>query len=404
MRSRLVAGLGVGAYMGLGLPSGALGVAWPSMRESFSQPLGALGQILVLFTVGYLVAAIAHGRIAERVSTGTFLTGSSAIGATALLLVAVVPVWPLVLVASALQGISAAGVDAELNAYVAVHHPPRVLQLMHGGFGIGATAGPVLVTGLLELGGSWRLAYVLMGSWWVVAAVAFALTRRSWVDSSTVEVRALTGGERSAAAVSSIVPDPPLTPRMRLAVVVGLGAFFFYNGLEIATGTWAFSALVADGMTNGPAALSVTAFWAALTAGRLGLGLAGHRAPPSRVLGVSMAGIPLSAALVLVGGPVAVVGLVLLGTALAGVFPALVALTPGRLGSARARRLMGVQFGSAVVGAAAVSSLVGVIAEWVGAGAIVPTLLVAAVALVSCDRFLALLDRPRPLVPSPPSP
>lgn len=403
MSPRLVAALGVGAYVGLGLPGGALGVVWPSLRESFSQPLAALGLLLVLFTVGYLLAAIAHGRLAERVRTGSFLATFAAMGAAGSLLFAGSPVWVLVLVASAMQGAAAAGIDAELNAYVAVHHSPRLLQLMHGGFGIGATAGPVLVTAVLELGGSWRVVYAAMGGWWLVTALAFLLTRSRWVAGPTIAALPAVDSGRTATATGRLSADPPLTLRIRLAVVAGLCAFFFYNGLEIAAGTWAFTALVADGMSDGAAAWSVTAFWAALTAGRLGLGLLGHRVPPARILAVSMVGIPSATALLLVGGPLAVTGLVLLGASLAGVFPSLVALTPGRLGPTRARRLMGLQFGSAVVGAAAVSAVVGVVAARAGEEAIAPTLLVAAVVLVACDRALVALDRPPSLVPTPPS-
>lgn len=400
---RRVAVLGVGAYVALGLPGGALGVVWPSMRESFAQPLAALGPVLALFTAGYLLAAIAHGRVAERIPTGVLLATSASLGTAALLLFAATPVWALALVASAVQGVAAAGIDAELNAYVAVHHSARLLQVMHGGFGLGATVGPVLVAGVLELGWSWRVVYVAMGAWWLGGALAFAVTRSTWVEVPvTAVVPVAAGGIEAGPHTGPTEPDPPMTRRLALTVVAGLVTFFAYNGLEIAAGTWAFTALVAGGMADGPAALSVTGFWAALTAGRLGAGLAGHRAPPGRVLVVSMVAVPLAAALLLAGGAVASAGLLLLGGSLAGVFPALVALTPSRLGPARARRLMGLQFGSAVVGAAVVSAAVGVIAARAGERAIAPSLLAVALVLVGSDRCLAVLARRRALVPSPP--
>ena len=44
------------SFISLGLPDGLNGVAWPSIRGSFNLPVDAIGALLVLFTVGYLVS------------------------------------------------------------------------------------------------------------------------------------------------------------------------------------------------------------------------------------------------------------------------------------------------------------------------------------------------------------
>src|SRR2546428_12859197 len=38
-------------FVALGLPAGAIGVAWPYMRASFGAPLAGLGGVLAAFTV-----------------------------------------------------------------------------------------------------------------------------------------------------------------------------------------------------------------------------------------------------------------------------------------------------------------------------------------------------------------
>ena len=43
---RVVVGLALLAFIGLGLPDGVLGVAWPSMRRSFHVPMESLGPLL----------------------------------------------------------------------------------------------------------------------------------------------------------------------------------------------------------------------------------------------------------------------------------------------------------------------------------------------------------------------
>ncbi len=41
------------AFVTLGLPTGLLGVAWPTLRTDFSQPLDAMGFLFVTSTIGY---------------------------------------------------------------------------------------------------------------------------------------------------------------------------------------------------------------------------------------------------------------------------------------------------------------------------------------------------------------
>ena len=49
------------AFISLGLPDGLLGVAWPSIRETFSLRLDALGILLVASTAGYITSSFLSG-------------------------------------------------------------------------------------------------------------------------------------------------------------------------------------------------------------------------------------------------------------------------------------------------------------------------------------------------------
>ncbi|MGH9852668.1 MAG: MFS transporter, partial [Blastocatellia bacterium] len=59
----LLIGLAYLSFVSLGLPDGLLGVAWPSIRASFDLPLDALGALLVMFTIGYLISSFSSGRL-----------------------------------------------------------------------------------------------------------------------------------------------------------------------------------------------------------------------------------------------------------------------------------------------------------------------------------------------------
>src|SRR4029077_8484652 len=58
---------------------------------------------------------------------------------------------------------------------------------------------------------------------------------------------------------------------------------------------------------------------------------------------------------------VAVIGFVVLGGALAGVFPSLISLTPVRLGEERAHNVISWQVGAAAAGGAALSAVIGLL-------------------------------------------
>jgi hypothetical protein len=54
------------AFAALGLPDGALGVAWPSMRRDFGRPVSGLAVLLLLMMAGHLVAGVGSGPAAAR--------------------------------------------------------------------------------------------------------------------------------------------------------------------------------------------------------------------------------------------------------------------------------------------------------------------------------------------------
>ena len=49
------------AFIALGMPDGLLGVAWPSIRTSFSIPLDAIGMLLTAAVAGYMTSSFFSG-------------------------------------------------------------------------------------------------------------------------------------------------------------------------------------------------------------------------------------------------------------------------------------------------------------------------------------------------------
>ncbi len=175
------------------------------------------------------------------------------------------------------------------------------------------------------------------------------------------------------------------------AAWLGPLVFLAYGAVEVGIGAWAFVLLTGRGLGETAAGISVTAYWGALAAGRLGLGALGARVTPRQVVAVSVAGVALgSVALWLLPAAAAPVALVALGLSLAGIFPALTALTPARVGPDRAPAVIGRQLAAAVVGGAIGSAAIGVLAQHLGATAVAPAVVAVSFGLVAADVLLTV--------------
>jgi fucose permease len=125
----------------------------------------------------------------------------------------------------------------------------------------------------------------------------------------------------------------------------------------------------------------------------MGLALPRRPPPPGAVArwGTSLA-VLATAVIWLQPGPAATVGgFVLLGGALAGVFPALVALTPDRVGQHQAQRVIGWQIGAAAVGGAGISAAIGWLISATSLAVLGPAITVLALVLVASELMLARL-------------
>jgi len=154
----------VGGYgfLLLGLTDSMLGVAWPTIRQAFGEPLTALSLLLVASALGYVATAAPSGYLLNRFGAVSILAVASlTAGFACALVAAALDLWMLA-AAALLLGAASGSVDAGLNTVVANGGPLRLLNAIHGAHGVGTVFGPILVTLAIVWASFWRLPYATL--------------------------------------------------------------------------------------------------------------------------------------------------------------------------------------------------------------------------------------------------
>ena len=384
--------LSLGSFVVLGLPDGLLGTAWPSMRATFGAPVGDLGLILLIATAGSVLITAFVGPLIRRLGVPTLLAVAGLVAALGYTGFALAPGLWLVLAVAVLLGVSAGMMDAGLNTAVALTGRSRLLNLLHGAYGVGTAIGPLVVTAAI-LTGSWRPAYLVQLTLDLVLAVLWLRQRR--------RDRALPTPDRPTAAASEPHPAARWSRRRYSGVVIaGMSVFFVYTGLEVGAGQWEASYCRGHlNLSAGATGLAVFGYWGALTAVRIGLAVLPRPAAPQAVVrwGSALAVVAAAAVWWQPDTAVAVTGFVVLGGALAGVFPAMISLTPVRLGEQRAHSVISWQVGAAAAGGAGISAVIGLLIGVTSLAVLGPAMTVLALIVVAAELILhrlAPLARP----------
>lgn len=343
-------------FIALGLPDAVIGVAWPALRTYFDLHQDALGPLFITVTVGSVMASTATGMILSRIGIGDLLALSCAITAIALFGYTIAPSWIVLVSLGLLTGFGAGAIDAAINTHAATRYSARLVNVLHAFYGVGAAAGPALMTAVLTAGQEWQLGYRIIVGVEIVLAVAFILSRRQWPPPVAHHEE----HHRPARLAETI-----RLGKVQLSLLV----FFVYTGCEAAAGAWVFSLLYeARDIATAAAGTAVTLYWGGLFASRLGYAFLPANANPNAVVQlciVTALGSVLTLALNL--HPIVdTVAIALMGFAAGPIFPSLIATTPARVGPKHTANTVGFQISIAAVGLAALPALCGLVAQHLG--------------------------------------
>lgn len=334
----------------------AISVFGPSLEaigEDFGITYSQIGLVISVISFGFIAGSLAGGAVSDRCGRRAVLIPSAAGSALAMFWFAASPTFGSLLAAGFAIGASfGPGLAAAtaLIADLARERSTRALNLFNSAFALGAIVAPPLVAVCLAAFASWRVAYVVVAFWFATSGFCFLRLSYPPRAGAVPPVRSVVRGLGSPAAV-----------------LLGL-VLMLYVGVEIAFGDFGAAFMErTQGVPRAAAAASVTAFWIGVLLGRLVVArLAGSWRASSIVRWSLALALVMSGLAALAGSALlAVLGFVLTGATIGGVFPT--ALGIGlRLRPEIAGALAGALTSMAGVGGALLAPLIGAASDAAG--------------------------------------
>lgn len=341
------------AFISLGLPDSMLGAAWPLMRSELGLPLEGAGLVSVIITVGTIISSLLTGRLIRKLGTGRLTTLSVLTTALTLLGYSFTTSYLWLCLMAVPMGLGAGAVDASLNDFVARNYSSKHMSWLHAFWGVGATAGPLLMAGMISLTGRWQNGYrsVSFVQFGLVAILIASLSLWKKFDHASAEAHSVKLSNGSIWKIPGMGPN--------------LAAFFAYCSLELTAGLWFASYLVQiRGVKPETAAAWAASYYFGIMLGRMINGFLTLRFSSKTLIRAGQTSILLGIILLfLPGNTFSLIGLLLVGMGCAPIYPSMLHETPARFGKENSSRLMGIQMASAYVGLSVAPPLVGLIAS-----------------------------------------
>ena len=365
------------SFISLGLPDSLLGSAWPQMQESLGVSLSLGGVISFLITASTILSSLMSHRVIQRFGTGGVTMCSVAMTALALLGFSLSNSFFTLCLWAIPYGLGAGSVDAALNNFVALHCKAKHMSWLHCFWGIGTTGGPYIMGLCLSRGMGWQAGYRTISFLQMALTLILLLSLPLWKKQELP----LSGGE-------TVRPQTPQWGKLlkRPGVKAALTAFFFYSALELTTGLWGSSYMVAiRGISPETAAKWISLFYLGITAGRFFSGFLTLRFSDDAMvrLGEGTAIVGIILLLLPLHNLFLCVGLILTGLGCAPIYPSLLHATPQRFGKSLSQSLMGTQMAISYLGSTTMPPVSGFLSEKISMGLYPVLLLVFTLCMTS---------------------
>lgn len=346
-------------FLLLGLITAALGPLLPQLASNASVTLASIGTVYTALFLGALISQIVAGPISDRVGQRRVIAGGLVLITAGIIGIGFSHSLILTLLFVFLAGLGHGSIDLGGNVIVAtVFHERSVsaLNLLNVFFGLGAFAGPALVSLLVR---HWQTGLPVL---WLgapilaLSAVYFVILRMPSEQGNSGKV------EKTASGVSATVY------RSALLWIFGM-IILIYVGTENGIGGWLTTYTQHTiGLRLEEAALITSLFWLSLTGGRLISSILGLRVPSQKLLFGSLIGAVVGGVLLaLTGGnrTLTMVAVLLTGLSFGPIFPTVIAVITAKF-KQEPGKAVGVITSMGSIGGALLPLLQGVVLDKVG--------------------------------------
>ena len=347
------------SFISLGLPDSMLGSAWPAMNVSLNAPLWGAGLVQMLISFCTIISSLNSAKLIRRFGTGKLTAISVATTALALLGFSLAKNYVFLLLMAVPLGLGAGAVDAGLNNYVALHCEAKHMSWLHCFWGVGTIIGPMILSAVLRVGGSWATGYRAVGLiQCAVSALLFA-TLGMWKHGNIQQE------EHGAKALS--VWEVLSLPGAK----AGMVTFLCYCAVESTLGLWGATYISqVRGVDEATAASFGAMFYIGITVGRAISGFMAMKLLPKQMVRVGQALLALGCIFMMIpaGSTLSGIGLVVCGLGCAPIYPNIIQDTPVNYGTENSQAAIGVQMAFAYVGSTFLPSIFGALAGVGGYG------------------------------------
>jgi FHS family Na+ dependent glucose MFS transporter 1 len=303
----------------LGMTTALLGPTLPGLAEHTGARLSEISFLFTARSLGYMLGALVGGRLYDRLAGHNILASVLLLMAGGLALAPVISLLWLLTGVMLVVGFGEGALDVGSNTLLVWLHRSKVdpfLNALHFFFGVGSFLAPILVAQVLLWQGDIQWAY-----WGVALLIAplflWFLRLPNPSESSSSAGKTVSGVDGGLVALFAVF-------------------FFLYVGAEVGFGGWVYTYATALNLTDvSGAAYMTSAFWGALTIGRMIAIPVSMRVRPGRLLLIDLLGCLLSLAVIVLQPASATAlwaGAIGLGLFMASIFPMTISVAERRMG------------------------------------------------------------------------
>ncbi|MBB6670324.1 MFS transporter [Cohnella nanjingensis] len=259
--------LGCLAYLTIGLGQLVVGAVMEPMVHAYGVQYGDGGQLVMNQFLGGLVGTLCAPWLLRKLGKKRLLLGALAFMLVAELSYTLLPPWGVMLAIAPVAGFGFGITEPVVGSFIigsAGDKANTAMSRVEVFFGAGALVMPFVGALLIDIE-QWRWAFGLVG---VLSAITLLLWAFFWpsILNRPLDAEAAHAGSADAPARKSLLGRGP----MRWVLITCAVFFAIYVGFEMSFAHYLPSLLVQNnGLSDATATLALSAFWGAMTIGRL---------------------------------------------------------------------------------------------------------------------------------------